>query len=125
MSLSIHLVSQSVHQRYKEYVKIYPSRRAAFRAAKRDGGIPVGQHPQEVILPSTDEGVEAGLDERNVRLYVFSIYGIGAFFFIREDKAAFYGTGEGDQLPHFNSGQTLKKLKKHHYWNDDEHLGNG
>lgn len=125
MSLSIYLVSQSVHQLYKKYVCIYPSRRAAFRAAKRDGGIPVGQHPQEVVLPNTDEGTEAGLDERNVWLYVFSIHGVGALFFIREDKAAFYGTSEGDQLPHFNSGQTKKRLKKHHYWNDDEHSGNG
>ncbi len=124
MSLSIHLVGQSVHQLYKEYVRIYPSRRAAFRAAKRDGGIPVSQHPSEVILPNTDEGVEEGLDERNVRLYVFRIYGVGALFFIREDKAAFYGTGEGDQLPHFNSGKPPKKLKKHHYWNDDEISGN-
>ncbi len=61
-----------------------------------------------------------GLDERNVRLYVFNII-VGAVAFeyhIREDKEAFYGTEntEGDQLPHFNSGESGRKLKGHHYW---------
>jgi hypothetical protein len=80
-------------------------------------------HPEEVIYSDSDLGGEYGLDDRNVRLYIFSIL-IGAVAFeyhLREDKEAFYGAerGKGDQLPHFNSGKAdgrQGKLKKHHYW---------
>lgn len=121
--MPISIVSRGTLKRYKHYLRVYPSRRAAFRAAKRDGRIPMGQQPEEVIYPHTDMGDEYDLDDRNVRLYIFSII-IGAVAFeyhLREDKEAFYGAerGKGDQLPHFNSGESKgsdKKLRNHHYW---------
>jgi len=118
--MTVTIISRKTRKLFTKYLLIYPSRRAAFRAAKRDGRIPVAQQPDEVIMPDTPEGEEMGLDERNVRLYVFNII-VGAVAFeyhIREDKEAFYGTEntEGDQLPHFNSGESGRKLKGHHYW---------
>ena len=76
--------------------------------------------PEEVIPALTSKGKEYNLDDRNVRLYIFSIL-IGAVaieYHIREDKEAFYGDkdGTGNQLPHFNSGSPPKKLSNHHYW---------
>lgn len=105
-------------------MKIYVSRRAAFRAAKRDNKIPVTLNPNKVIYPNTLEGDEIQpekLDsEKNVRLYKFSILIFTVTFevSIREDKEAFYGEVNqiGNQLPHFNSGETNKKLPKHHYF---------
>lgn len=105
-------------------MKIYISRRAAFRAAKRDNKIPVSLNPEKVIYPNTLEGDEIlpeKLDsQKNVRLYKFRILIFTVTFevSIREDKEAFYGdiNEEGDQLPHFNSGETNKKLPKHHYF---------
>lgn len=118
--MAVRIVSKETHRRYKVYKKIYPSRRAAFRAAKRDNGIPVTKNPDEVIIPETDLGEAYDLDDRNVRLYIFDIF-VGAVvvqYHIREDKEAFYGgiKREGDQGPHFNSGSRGTKLKKHHYW---------
>lgn len=76
-----------------------------------------------VVIPNTDFGDQLGLDERNVRLYVFNIIvGIIAIeYHIREDREAFYGSSEGNQGSHFNSGEPPGKLKKHHYWKDDNH----
>ena len=51
--------------------KTYLSRRAAFRGAKRDGNIPMSQHPDESIYPNSDKGKEYGLDKRNVILLYF------------------------------------------------------
>ena len=82
----------------------------------------MSQHPEMVVFPNTDIGEQLGLDERNVRLYVFNIV-VGAIvieYHIREDKEAFYGGSEGNQWPHFNSGDSQGKLKKHHYWKDDK-----
>lgn len=85
----------------------------------------MGQDPEEVIYAGTPAGYDLGLDDRNVRLYIFHIIvGVVAYeYHIREDKEAFYGSeaGAGDQLPHFNSGEVKSsdkkdKLKKHHYW---------
>lgn len=119
--MEISIVKSSVYRKYLENIKIYPSRRAAFRAAKRDGNIPMMAHPDDVILPFTKDGDTFELDDRNVRLYVFNFW-LGVImvqYFIREDKEAFYGSG--DQLPHFNSGKSSDdKLKKHHYWNNDK-----
>lgn len=118
--LTISLITSNTLKTYKEYIKIYPSRKAAFRAAKRGANIPMAQHPEEVIPALTAKGKEYNLDDRNVRLYIFSIL-IGAVaieYHIREDKEAFYGDkdGTGNQLPHFNSGSPPKKLSNHHYW---------
>ena len=114
------IVSASTYERYQKYLKIYPSRRAAFRAAKRDAKIPMAEQPRGVVRPNSPEGKEYQLDDRNVRLYIFNL-GIGAIayeYHIREDKEAFYEDKEpkGHQLPHFNSGEPPKKLKGHHYW---------
>lgn len=123
--MPISIIGRGTLKRYRKYLKIYPSRRSAFRAAKRDGRIPMGQQPEEVIYPHTDLGNAYDLDDRNVRLYIFSII-IGAVAFeyhLREDKEAFYGSGQGDQLPHFNSGQLKKnnkKLRNHHYWRKND-----
>lgn len=103
--------------------KVFETRRAAFRAAKRDNGVPVTKHPDEVIRPRTPRGDEEKLDQRNRRLYIFYIIEVilGMFLkkeiHIREDKKAFYGKKHGNQLDHFNSGDTLdEKLRKHHYY---------
>lgn len=123
--MPISIVSRRTFKRYRKYCKIYPSRRAAFRAAKRDGDIPVCQQPDEVIYAGTDIGYDFGLDGRNARLYVFNVI-VGAVAFeyhIREDKEAFYqdNQGRGNQLPHFNSGkqeqpEPKQKLRHHHYY---------
>ena len=127
--MPIIVVSRRTFKRYRKYCKVYPSRRAAFRAAKRDGGIPVCQQPDEVICAGTDIGYDFGLDHRNVRLYVFNmIVGAVAFEYrIREDKEAFYQDKQdsGHQLPHFNSGQQERpepkqKLRQHHYYKKKE-----
>jgi hypothetical protein len=105
-------------------LKLYISRRAAFRAAKRDNKIPVSLNPEKVIYPNTAEGNEVQpekLDfEKNIRLYKFRvlIFTVTFEISVREDKEAFYGETNqiGDQLPHFNSGETNKKLPKHHYF---------
>ncbi|MEZ4942254.1 MAG: hypothetical protein R3D58_15355 [Saprospiraceae bacterium] len=121
--IDISIVGAKTLKKYREYLKIYPSRRAAFRAAKRDANIPMSQHPEEVIYPQSSKGREYSLDDRNVRLYIFNL-GIGAVaieYHIREDKEAFYGDeeGKGNQPPHFNSGEPPKKLGNHHYWDND------
>ena len=93
--MPISIIGRNALRRYRRYRKVYPSRRAAFRAAKRDGGILMSQHPEEVIYPGSDLGGDYGLDDRNVRLYIFSIL-IGAVAFeyhLREDKEA-YSTGQ-------------------------------
>ena len=118
--MEISLVSNKVYQKYKDYSRVYPSRRAAFRDAKREGNIPMTMHPQKVLRPFTEDAKDIYLDDRNVRLYVFRLI-VCAFvveYHIREDKKAFYGSGEGDQLDHFNSGESSEKLKNHHYWDD-------
>ncbi len=110
--------------------KYYSTRRAAFRDAKRDNGIPVTQHPNEVIRPDDEQWHEFGLDEtRNRALYRFILYLLNLVtgFFeqrevqIREDKDFYYGRVDkkGDQSEHFNSGEVLgddTKLRRHHYY---------
>ena len=115
---NIYLASRRTHQLYRQYLKMYPSRRAAFRAAKRAARIPMGQHPAEVVLPMTDRGNSFRLDERNVRLYVFNLV-IGAVaveYHIREDKKSI----THGQPKHFNAGKPPKKLKEHYYWDDKD-----
>jgi hypothetical protein len=110
----------------KKVKKIYASRREAFRAAKRENGIPMGMQPKEVIYPheiSKLEEKRLHLDKRNVRLYVFEwfvkrIDKINKHtIYIREDKAAEYGqNGKGDQIDHFNAGKNAKRLEQHYYF---------
>ena len=110
--------------------KYYKTRRAAFRAAKRDNGIPVSRQPQEVIRPNDEKWVDYNLDrEKNRALYRFIVYLLNMLtgFFerrevrIREDTDYSYGAidGTGDQEDHFNSGEVnakRTKLKRHHYF---------
>jgi len=123
--IHVSVISTNTLKRYREYLgmKIYPSRRAAFRAAKRDANIPMSKQPEAVIYPQTSKGQEYSLDDRNVRLYIFNlIIGVVAIeYHIREDKKAFYGDkdGRGNQPPHFNSGEPPNKLGNHHYWEND------
>ena len=100
----------------------YETRRAAFRAAKRDMKIPMGTQPVEVLSPGKIGWEEARLDKRNRRLYIFRILD---FFFnrkrsreihIREDKSVVYPNDEGNQLDHFNAGHPPKKLKRHYFY---------
>jgi hypothetical protein len=111
----------------KAYHKIYPSRKAAFRAAKRANGIPMSMQPSEIIRPTEVEKLQKKklhLDKRNIRLYIFSwvIEKINKIeerkIYIREDKSAEYGEkdGKGDQLPHFNAGEDPDNLKQHYYY---------
>jgi hypothetical protein len=113
-----HIVGLRTHSLYLKYKRYFPSRRAAFRAAKRDAGIPMSQHPEKVVRPRTPEGTNYEIDDRNVRLYVFFIF-IGAVFIevhIREDKP----DKRLGQPKHFNAGNPPDKLKEHYFWNDDE-----
>ena len=113
--MRIGLTSRKTISLFHEYKHLYPSRRAAFRAAKRDSNIPVTDQPKDVILPFTNAGDEFDLDDRNVRLYIFHLLigGIVVQQLIREDKEAFYigGDEESNQGPHFNSGKKGGKLK--------------
>lgn len=119
--MKVEIVSRKVGRVYSKYKKIFPSRRAAFRAAKRDRNIPMSQHPDDVVYPNTSIGDEYDLDDRNVRLYVFNMGLITIAIHIREDKEAFYVDGDekSNQSPHFNSGRKDSKLKDHHYWKND------
>lgn len=113
-----YIISRRTHQRYKQYCMVFPSRRAAFRAAKRDAGIPMSKHPDAVLYPRTPAGKKLGLDERNARLYVFDLI-VGALviqFRIREDHA----DKKTGQPKHFNTGFSDNKLKDHYYWEDNE-----
>ena len=65
----------------KDTGKVFETRRAAFREAKRDHGVPVGKQPDEVVKPHTRIGDEYNLDKRNRRLYIFrfilGLFGLG------------------------------------------------
>ncbi|MEM6397667.1 MAG: RHS repeat-associated core domain-containing protein [Bacteroidota bacterium] len=91
------------------------SRSAALGEAKEANGIPRSAQPDRVIRPGTEEGDEAGLDEeRNVRQYEYT-NSEGERISIREDRPVEYPDG-GRQDPHFNSGKSGEKLRKHHYF---------
>ena len=114
----VYIVGPYTLKLYRKYKKYFSSRRAAFRAAKRDANIPMSRHPDKVVYPMTVEGDSYGLDNRNVRLFIFNLI-IGAIAFeyhIRQDKA----DKKLEQSPHFNSGTPPEKLKNHYFWNDDE-----
>ena len=110
--------------------KFYKTRRAAFRAAKRDNCVPASQHPKEVIRPNDEKWDEYGLDRtKNRSLYRFFVYLLNILtgfselkeVRIREDTDYSYGSddGVGDQEDHFNSGAVNEhrtKLKRHHYF---------
>ena len=106
-----------------EESKTFETRRAAFRAAKREHGIPMKTHPREVVKPYTEEAKRHKLDGRNRRLYIFEIIRsiLGLFvvniYHVREDKEALYADG-GKQAEHFNAGdpEENEKLKKHYYF---------
>lgn len=113
-----HFVSRRTHKLYKQYREYFPSRRAAFRAAKRDANLPMNRRPDKVVYPRTPMGNTLGLDDRNVRLYIFNL-GLGAIayeYHIRED----HPDPKHDQPQHFNTGvMPPGKLKGHYFWNDD------
>ena len=100
--------------------ELYPSRRSAFRAAKRLFGIPMHTKPDEVVLPNTDDGVARKLSQENKRLYIFRVF-LGIFtlgqgeIHIREDHPKEYPDG-GVQTSHFNAGTGGKKLRFHFYF---------
>ncbi len=101
-------------EKEKNTGKVFETRRAAFREAKRDHGAPVGKQPDEVVKPHTRIGNEYNLDKRNRRLYIFrfilGLFGLGSSreeVFIREDKEAFY-SDSGKQGEHFNAEKILK-----------------
>ena len=120
VNVKVSVVSGKTYRKYKDLLKVYPSRRSAFRAAKRHLSIPMHKQPDEVAYPHTDLGNKKGLDDRNVKLYIFNVvFGVFAIeLHIREDKPAQYGDkdGLGDQLPHFNAGKHPGKKKDHRYW---------
>ncbi len=107
----------------KDTDKVFDTRRAAFRAAKRDNGVPVGKQPYKVAKPRTPLGDDYKLDNRNRRLYIFrilvSLFGFGEEegkeVNIREDKKVFYSETE-KQSEHFNAGEKGQKLRKHYYF---------
>ncbi|MCB9295560.1 MAG: hypothetical protein H6559_20905 [Lewinellaceae bacterium] len=107
----------------KDTGKVFVTRRAAFREAKRDHGVPVSKQPYKVVKPNTPSGDQHKLDNRNRMLYIFRIL-ISLFGFrdteereipIREDKEAFYAKKD-KQMEHFNAGEKDDKLRKHYYF---------
>ena len=103
--------------------QVFETRRAAFRAAKRDHGVPMKTRPKKVVYPYSQEAIKYKLDKRNRRLYIFQIirnlFGrlVINLFFIREDKEAIYADG-GKQTEHFNVGDPDEdpKLRNHYYF---------
>jgi len=95
-----------------------------------DNGIPVSQHPEEVVRPNDDNWGEYTLNrKKNRALYRFIIHLLNFFtgfsdrkeIHIREDTDCSYGAvgGLGDQDEHFNSGEVKEeraKLRRHHYF---------
>ncbi|MGW8380520.1 putative T7SS-secreted protein [Streptomyces sp. ODS28] len=88
--------------------KTFPSRSAAFRGAKRDLGIPMGQQADEVShVPMTDKWGKPVLDENKqpiqTREYSFT-RGDGSKVVIQDHGAGhqYHEGGVGDQGPHFN-----------------------
>jgi RHS repeat-associated protein len=85
-----------------------PGRRGAFRAAKRDADIPMGQQPDDVRrVPMTDRNGKVILDDNHqpvmTREYVFT-RSDGSQVVIQDHSAGhrFGEGGRGDQGPHFN-----------------------
>ncbi len=84
------------------------SRRDAFRSAKRDSGIPTGQHPSRVErVPMTDRNGNRILDENNQPVMSREYHydrSDGREIVIQEHSAGhqFGEGGVGDQGPHFN-----------------------
>ena len=82
---------KKIGKKFKREDKYYNSRRAAFRAAKRNSNIPVSSQPVETITPKSKKWKKSGLDSRNKRLYIFRIFDFFNGFFqekevhIRED----------------------------------------
>ncbi|MBK6903898.1 MAG: hypothetical protein IPH04_14140 [Saprospirales bacterium] len=113
-----HFVSRRTHKLYKQYRVLPVATGSVSRAAKRDANLPMSRRPDKVVHPKTPMGNTLGLDDRNVRLYIFNL-GLGAIayeYHIRED----YPDPKHDQLQHFNSGvKPPGKLKGHYFWNDD------
>ena len=91
----------------------------SFGKTKEANYIPRSQQPDKTIKPNTQEGKEAGLDSRNIRLYRFT-NSKGEKIEIRQDKPAKYGSpeGKGDQKEHFNAGKTNENLSKQHHFYD-------
>lgn len=102
--------------------KVFESRRAAFRAAKRDMEIPVHKHPNKVLSSSQPGWDNTKMDGRNNRLYIFKI--IRMIFgkpeedeiHFREDKPTHYTNDQGNQDGHFNTGRPPVKLKNHYFF---------
>jgi hypothetical protein len=97
--------------------KYFETRRQAFRSAKKDNDIPVGEQPEETIKPFTPRGEEEKLDKRNRRLYIFrkdgGMFNMDERVYIREDAPAKYEDG-GEQGKHFNVGKKTDKLGDHY-----------
>jgi len=92
--------------------------REAFRKAKDENGIPRSQQPDKTIKPNTPEGIEAGLDSRNIVQHEFT-NSAGKKTWIRQDRPALYNEGGvGDQGPHYNAGQKSQKLSQHHNYDE-------
>lgn len=91
--------------------------REAFRKAKDQNGIPRSQQPDKTMKPNTLEGENAGLTNKNVKLYQFT-NSKGEKINIRQDKAVKYDKDGGSQSKHFNAGLEDEKLKQHHNYED-------
>ncbi len=100
------------------------SRRAAFRRAKRDAGIPQGEQPSRVnSVPMTDRNGKVILDENHkpimTREYEFKDRGV-----VIQDHSAGHTFGDpngiGDQGPHFNV-RPIGDTRTGHIPGTDEH----
>ncbi len=88
--------------------------RESLRKAKEENAIPRSQQPDKTIKPNTDDGNAANLNDKNVKQYEYT-NSKGEKVTIRQDKPEKYNDGgQGDQPPHFNAGESGKKLKQHH-----------
>ncbi len=97
------------------------TRRAAYRNAKDQNGIPRSQQPDKTIKPNTPEGNKLkpkSLDpSKNVRQDEFT-NSRGEKISIREVRPVKYNQGgNGVQGPHFNAWKSgSNHLKQHHYY---------
>lgn len=102
--------------------KTFSSRRAAFRAAKRDSKIPMRNQPAKVLSSSQPGWEDSKMDSRNGRLYIFKLFRMlfgkreEDEIHFREDKPVKYRDDKGNQLGHFNTGRPPGKLKNHYFF---------
>ena len=115
-------------------VALFDSRSAAFRAAKRDAGIPMSQQPDGISRPfmkNRDGSLVLGGDKKPIRTREYHFNGSDGSRVKIQDHGAghkFNQGGVGDQGSHFNvrpddaletsRNQSVQGTKDHYNWGD-------